>query len=92
MALSRPGVESGSDEVAVPLGDVAHTDTLREVLADEAVEVLNAASLPGVIRCGEVAAQGEAVLECLIAMELGAIVEGDGLEVLRPFSNNVECG
>jgi len=47
---------------------------LREVLPEQAIEVLVAAALPGAIRIGEVAAYSDGVFQFLVAVKLGAVV------------------
>ena len=46
-------------------------------MADQAVEVLVAASFPGMVGGSEVALERELLLERLVAVELGAVVECD---------------
>jgi len=81
VALAGSRVQLESNIVAVGLGDAAHTHSFGKVLTDEAVEVLVATALPGVVGRGEVALHREAIFECLVAMELCSVVQGDRLEV-----------
>src|SRR5687768_17060391 len=89
MSLARSGVESVGDFVALGLREMFEAGSLRQVLANEAVEVLVAAALPGVVRSGEVAPQRGTRLEHLVVMELGAVVEGDRLEGRRVLLDRV---
>jgi hypothetical protein len=81
VAFTGSRVQFESNVVAVGLGDAAHTHSFGKILADEAVEVLVATPLPGMVRSREVALHGEALFECLVAMELRTVVQGDRLEV-----------
>lgn len=60
--------------VAVALSYSREAFPLREVLPQQAVEVLVAAPLPRAVRVGEVAANASGVFECLVAVELGAVI------------------
>src|SRR5690606_25883476 len=53
---------------------------LREVLPQQAVEVLVAPAFPWSMRIGEVAAYTRRFFQLLVAMELGSVVPGNGLE------------
>lgn len=57
-----------------------HARTLGEILANEAVGVLVAAALPGVVGRSKVAPQRATTFQTLVVMELSAVVEGDRLE------------
>ena len=81
VAFAGSRVQLEGNIVAVSLGDAAHAHSFGKVLADEAVEVLVATPLPGMVRSREVALQREALFECLVAMELCTVVQGDRLEV-----------
>jgi hypothetical protein len=80
MALPRPGVEPLSECVAVGLSNVAHRNTLGDVLSDEAIEVLVATTLPGMVGGGEVAFGQELLLQHLVVVEFCSIVESNGLK------------
>ena len=58
------------------------SECFGQVLADQAVGVLVGAALPGVMRIGEVERHAGGVLDPGVAVELGAVVGGDGLELL----------
>src|SRR5688572_4856159 len=85
VAMSFPwsGVESSGDGIAATLGEARHVGVLGQVLPDQAVGVLVGAALPGVMRIGEVERHAGGVLDSGIAVELGAVVGGDGLELPR---------
>jgi len=92
MTLSWSGVQPVGHCVAVGLSDGGHADSFGNVLADEPVEVLVAASFPRMVGGGEVALEREVLLELLVAVELGAVVEGDCLEAGVVFSDSVQSG
>ncbi len=79
-AFTGPVVESISDSVTVTLGEVSEAGSLRGILSDEAIGVLIGASLPGVVGCGEVEVSAGGGFDRLIAMELGAVINGDGTD------------
>ena len=81
MALSWPRVEPEGDRLAKGLGDPGHGEAFWNVLTDQSVKVLVAASFPGVIGGREVALQGKALFESFVVMELCAVVERDGFEL-----------
>ena len=62
--------------------ELGHAGAFRDVLSDQAIGVLVSTSLPGVVRSGEVEGHLSRTLNGSVVMELGAIVGGDGLEVL----------
>jgi hypothetical protein len=74
-----------SNVVAMGLGDSTHGHSFRNILADQTVEVFIAAALPRMIGCCEIALQGETIFNCLIVVELCAVVEGNGLELRVPY-------
>ncbi len=80
--LTWSGIEFVGDDIAVVLSERGHAGALGQVLADEAVGVFVGATFPGVMGRGEIELQTDGVLDCGIAMELGAVVGGDGAEVL----------
>lgn len=73
-------VEFSDDIVAVGLADLSQALSFREVLAQQAVEVFVAASLPWVMRIGEIAADPCDLLQGAIAVEFGAVVLPDRRE------------
>lgn len=75
-------VELTSDGAALGLCQVPQAGSFGSVLADEAIEVFVAAPLPGMVGGGEVAGKLEALFEQGVVVELGAIVEGDGFELV----------
>lgn len=80
MSLSWPVVECARDLVAALLGDVFHGCSLWEVLSNEAIGVLVGASFPCVVGSGEVDRHAGETFDMLVAVELCAVVGGDGLE------------
>jgi len=83
MSFPWSGVESLGDGVAAALGEARHARVLGQVLAYQAVGVLVGAALPGVVRVGEVERHAGGTLDAGIAVELGAVVGGDAVELLR---------
>ena len=81
MSLPRSCVQFVGDVIALRLGRSTQAFSLRQVLPNEPIEVLVTASFPGMVGRGEVAGNREALLEHGEVVELGAVVEGDGLEV-----------
>lgn len=71
-------VEGGGDLVAARLSEVGERDAFGRVLADEAVGVLVGAAFPSVVRRGEVDFQAEDLLQELVAVNLDAVVGGEG--------------
>jgi hypothetical protein len=64
--------------VTVVLSEVGEAGSLRSVLSDETVGVLVGASFPGVMGCGEVEVGSSRGLDGLVAVELCAVIVGDG--------------
>lgn len=81
---SLPGahIQFASHFVAFGLCDFAHAHSFWEVLPKQSIEVLVGAPLPRVIGGGEVALDWVNLLDGLVIMELGAVVERDRLEAL----------
>ena len=92
MTLSWSGVQPVGHCVAIGLSDGGHASLFGNVLADQAVEVLVAAPFPRMVGGSEVALEREMLLELLVAVELGAVVEGDRLESGVVFSYGVQSG
>ena len=62
------------------LGESLHADSLGQVLPDQAVGIFVGAALPGVMGSGEVKPQSDGALDRGVAVELGAVIGGDGVE------------
>jgi hypothetical protein len=90
-SFAWPVVQVIDDVVALGLRYRAHAGALGQVLSDQAVEVLVAASLPRVVRRGEVDRHREARFEQAVVTELGAVVEGDRLEHAAVPSDGSGC-
>ena len=61
------------------LSERAHALTFRQVLTNQFVGVLVGAALPRVMRGGEVEAGGGLLFDRSVAVELGPIIDGDGV-------------
>lgn len=59
---------------------MSHAGPFRDVLPYEAVGVLIGTALPGAVGGGEVEVGTGGCFDRLVAMELGAIVDGDGAD------------
>ena len=81
MSLSWSVVEIVGDLVASGLGDGSKAGAAWQVLTKQPVEILVATALPRVIRRGEVDLDRKTLLEDGVVVKLGAVVEGEGLEV-----------
>lgn len=68
--------------ITIDLGDVLHTGSLGEILAYKPIGVFIRAAFPGMVGRRKIACHREAVLEDLVAMKLGAVIEGNGPESL----------
>src|ERR1041384_6482368 len=90
MSFSRPIVEPAGDLVALGLSERLHRSVLLNVLSDEAIGVFISAALPGVIRSGEVDGDPGDLLDLPVAVELGSVVSGDGLEEVRVVADELE--
>ena len=80
VAFPGAGVEVAGDLVAHSLRQVSHAGSFWKVLSDQAVRILVRASLPGVIRGGEVERDRGATFDFTVVVKFGAVVGGDGLE------------
>ena len=87
--LARTPVQCRGDAGAVMLSEMFHGVALREVLTHQAIGVLVRPALPGVMGCGEVEASGGRALDGAVAMELGAIIHGDGVDGARLSAEEV---
>ena len=74
-------VEIVGDLIALRLRHIAHADALGKVLSQQAVEVFVAATLPRVVRRGEIDLHRELPFECDVVVKLGAVIERERLEV-----------
>jgi hypothetical protein len=83
VTLAGPIVQLQSDFSAASLSEVLHGGTLGDVLPKEPVGVFVGATLPRVIRSGEVEGRVGGSLDVTIAVELGPVVDSDGLERCR---------
>jgi hypothetical protein len=63
---------------------------LGQVLAEKAVGVLAGAAFPRVVRSREVEAGAGRGLDRFVAMELGAVVDGDGTDASLGASNQAD--
>ena len=80
MAFAWSCIEFVCNQFAVGLGDVLHGVSFFEVLSDQSVCVFVGAALPRVVGCGEVADHRVLGFDAGIVVELGSVIEGDGLE------------
>ena len=80
MALAWPVVQLQSDLSAAGLREVLHGGAFGDVLSNEPVRVLVGATLPRMIWSGEVEGRVGGALDVTIAVELGPVVDSDGLE------------
>lgn len=80
--FTRAVVEFFGNLVAFVLGEMLEARSLGQVLTNEAIGVFVGSAFPGVIRGSEIEFDTGVVLDVLITMELGAVVEGDGFEVV----------
>src|SRR6185437_10528865 len=77
--LAGAVVELVGDVLELGGGPDAEVGALGEVLAEQAVDVLVAAALPGGVRVGEVDADAGGLGDALVAGEFLAAVPGQGL-------------
>lgn len=89
MALARSVVEAQCDFVAPSLAEVLHGAALGDVLSNEAVRVFVGAALPGVIRRGEVKEGAGGLLNVLVSVKLGSVVDSDRFEQVRVRSDQL---
>ena len=80
MTFAWPIVEFAGDVITLFLINILHANSLWYVLTQQAVEVLVGASLPRMIRGGEVALEVELLLQLCIVVELGSVVQAERLE------------
>ena len=78
--LSRSVIETASDGIALSLRQGSQRGALRQVLTNQAVRVLVRTALPRVIWGREVELELCALFDLFEAVELCAVVGGDGLE------------
>ena len=80
ITFSRSVVEGAGDGIAAGLGDGLHRGSFWQVLADEPIRVFVGAPFPGVVRRSEVDRDSRRCLDLAVAVELSAVVGGDGFE------------
>jgi hypothetical protein len=83
----RSCVEPVREDVTLALGQACHAGPFRKVLAEQAVEILVTAALPGVVRRREVHQDAGGGFEGLVVMKLCAVVGRERLEVVRGSSD-----
>lgn len=66
-----------------------HRATFRQVLPNQTVRVLVGSAFPGMIGRGEVEGDTGGAFDFVIAVELGAVVDGDGLEEASLLANEL---
>jgi len=81
-SFAGSGIEFGSNDIAVMLGERIHVNALGDVLADEAIGVFVGSAFPGMVWGGEVELQLQCLLDERIAVKLRSIVGGDGSELI----------
>lgn len=79
-SLSGSHIQFTGDFVAFCLSDFAHAHSFGEILPKQSVEVFVGTPLPRVIRGCEVALDRMNLLDDLVIMKLGTVVERDRLE------------
>ena len=62
------------------MGEVSEAGSFGGILADETVGVLIGTSLPGAVGCGEEEGSADSCFDVLVAVELSAVVDGDGAD------------
>ncbi len=82
-AAARTTVQRAGDLVTTGLSEVGQRGAFGEILADETVCIFVGAALPGMVRSGEVDRGAEGALEVHVAVELDAVVGGDGAHRVR---------
>ena len=83
MALAWSVVELQSNLGTPRLAQVLHRRALRDVLTNETIRVLVRAPLPGVVRRSKIEGDPGGALDLPVAVELGAVVDRDGLKMCR---------
>ena len=78
MPFSGSRVQLIGYPVTIGLRNVFHAGPLGDVLADQTVGVFICTAFPGMIGRREIAGHRESLLNRFVAMELRAIVEGNG--------------
>jgi len=77
-ALPRRGVEVPDHVIDVCIGVVRERGLARKVSAEQAIRILDRASLPGAVWVAEVGVQADCAGDGLVPRELAAVVVGDG--------------
>jgi len=80
VSFSWSVIESSGDRIAARLSDGFHRGSFRQVLSDQPIGIFVGASFPGVIRSCEVDGDAGRGFDLAIAVELSAVVGGDGFE------------
>ena len=86
--LSWSVVQAALNVAAVLLRNVSHAATFRKVLPNQSVRVLVCATLPRMLRRCEVVLHFRLRLQHLVIIELGAVIERDGLEQTSVLSDH----
>ena len=85
-----PCVEAVCDPVEVALAVDGAIDTLGQVLADKAIEVLIGRPLPGAVRIAELERHAKPTGQFLVAGHLLALIKGEApARHLRPFGEGL---
>jgi len=78
------------------LRELGHARPLRQVLTNQSVGVLVGPAFPRVVRCREIEPHAGRALDVLVAVELGAVICGDRVDLVRgvPFDqlDSSHCG
>ena len=90
MPLAWAIVQAACDLIAACLSGAGHRGAFWNVLAYEAIRVFVRAALPRVIESGEVEDDAGGALDVTIAVELGSVVNGDGLEQLTMGADELD--
>jgi Carbamoyltransferase C-terminus/Carbamoyltransferase N-terminus len=77
-AFAGSAVQLRGNAIAGALHEVGHAGALRQVLPEQAVGILVGPPFPGVVGRCEVEARGDPALEGGVAVELRAVIHGEG--------------
>ena len=89
MPLPRSVIQFRGDGHASRLGEVLHRSSLTNVLPDEPIRVFVRAPFPRVVGSGKVDGDARGSLDVPVAVELSAVVDGDGLEQVLMGANEL---
>ena len=89
-ALAGPLVQVASDACAVVLREPREVASLRGVLPDQTVGVFAGATLPRVVRRGEVERHPGGSFNRVVVVKLGAVVGGDRREAARMLAHEAD--